>query len=81
MSNKKAEQLELPPTWEEMRSGEVSAPQEGGWSATELMRAWGKNRGTILDMLHTKEWVCVGKRKELSITGDIKTVPIYAPKG
>ena len=79
--SKKKEELELPPTWEEMRSGDVSPPRSGGWSTDDLIKAWGKNRRTVLDMLHAKEWVCVGKIKGIAITGDIKLVPIYAPKG
>lgn len=77
--SKKA-QLDLPPTWDEMREGQVSAPKEGGWSTIELMEAWNKNRGTCLEMLKQKGWVCIGKRREFSITGDVKVVPIYAPK-
>jgi hypothetical protein len=79
MNKKKGQEMELPPTWEEMRSGEVSSPKEGGWSTSELIKSWGKNRQTVLEMLHAQGWVCIGKRREPSITGDIKTVPIYAP--
>ena len=78
--SKKATQLDLPPTWDEMREGKVSAPLSSGWSAEELVTAWNKPAKSVLRALREQGWVCIGKRREFAISGDVKLVPIYAPK-
>ena len=82
MSKKKTETttIDLPPTWEEMREGQTTAPEGAAWSVAELSEAWGKCRGATLKMIHEKGWLCVGKQRALAITGDVKIVPLYAPK-
>jgi hypothetical protein len=81
MSKKKAETtIDLPPTWEEMREGQTNTAEGAAWSVQELGEAWGKCHNAALRMIHAKKWICVGKRRELAITGDVKLVPIYAPK-
>ena len=80
MSKKKTEAttIDLPPTWEEMREGQTNAPEGAAWSSRELGEAWGKNNNAVMDMLRLKGWICVGKRRGISISGDVKLVPIYA---
>ena len=82
MSKKKTEAttIDLPPTWEEMREGQINAPAGSSWSARELGEAWGKNNNSVLDAIKQKGWICVGKQRAFSITGDVKLVPMYAPK-
>lgn len=80
MSNKKGQQLDLPPTWEEMRAGQVSAPISEGWSTEELVNAWNKPQKAVLKAIRDQGWICVGRRSGFSMSGQVKLVPIYAPK-
>ena len=81
MSSKKGQELDLPPTWEEMQAGQVSAPISEGWSTEELVTAWRRSEKAVRKAIRNQGWVCVGRRSGIGLSGQTIFTPIYAPKG
>jgi hypothetical protein len=80
MNKKKAQELDMPPTWEEMRAGEIPVELSSGWTREELSKAWIKSEKCVMRALKEQGWVCVGRRGGVGMCGQKIATPLYAPK-